>query len=283
MMSRSCLIRWATKIGRNRRNDHSAVDFMDMDWGQDINDWFAGCTPECIHRARSPFQADLFRVKRDGHEYVVKDFSRRPFIIRKLLLRACVRHEYATMRKLEGVKGTPGVYALSTADVLVMDFMPNTGTLPDHGDPDADFPPPVFFAKFRALVDQMHGAGVAHGDIRRRNLLVGENGPVLIDFGTAISRNGMLRLVRRRLFRMLARTDVRKALQFQDLYVPGSLTKEEEKTLHRRMPLLVMGRWIRRNIYRKYFKRRGHLRRASRATLPPEKAPLADRDGRAPK
>ena len=48
----------------------------------------------------------------------------------------------------------------------------------------------AFFAKLRATLDAMHAAGVAHGDLKRKdNIIVGPGEqPYLIDFGIAVRR-----------------------------------------------------------------------------------------------
>jgi len=52
----------------------------------------------------------------------------------------------------------------------------------------------VFYARLRQVISDIHAAGVAHGDLKRKeNILVTRNNePVVIDFGTAVTRHGSM-------------------------------------------------------------------------------------------
>ena len=62
-----------------------------------------------------------------------------------------------------------------------------------------------FYARLRNIISDFHAVGVAHGDLKRKDnvLVMAGDLPVVIDFGTAVTRNGnlfdrlMFRLVRR--------------------------------------------------------------------------------------
>jgi predicted Ser/Thr protein kinase len=62
-----------------------------------------------------------------------------------------------------------------------------------------------FYARLRKIISDFHAVGVAHGDLKRKDnmLVMAGDQPVIIDFGTAVIRNGnlfdrlMFRLVRR--------------------------------------------------------------------------------------
>ena len=62
-----------------------------------------------------------------------------------------------------------------------------------------------FYARLRKIISDFHAVGVAHGDLKRKDnmLVMAGDLPVIIDFGTAVTRNGnlfdrlMFRLVRR--------------------------------------------------------------------------------------
>ena len=62
-----------------------------------------------------------------------------------------------------------------------------------------------FYGRLRKIISDFHAVGVAHGDLKRKDnmLVMAGDLPVIIDFGTAVTRNGnlfdrlMFRLVRR--------------------------------------------------------------------------------------
>ncbi|MBB5016636.1 serine/threonine protein kinase [Rehaibacterium terrae] len=90
---------------------------------------------------------------------------------------------------------------------------------------------PRYFRRARRLLQRMHRAGVAHNDLAKEaNWLVTEAGePALIDFQMAwcSARRG-------RLFRLLAREDLRHLLKHKRSYCPQCLTPVERRLLARR-------------------------------------------------
>jgi hypothetical protein len=92
----------------------------------------------------------------------------------------------------------------------------------------------AYFENARRLLAQIHRAGVAHNDSAKEpNWLVLKNGePSLIDFQLAtISKR------RGKIFRILAREDIRHLLKHKRTYCPDSLTPRERKILQTPSPL----------------------------------------------
>lgn len=93
---------------------------------------------------------------------------------------------------------------------------------------------PAYFRAARALVASIHRKGIAHNDLAKEpNWLVTPDGaPALVDFQLAcVARR------RGRLFRALAREDLRHLLKHKRSYCPGTLTARERRVLATPGPL----------------------------------------------
>ena len=85
-----------------------------------------------------------------------------------------------------------------------------------------------YFRAARALLCRLHRRGIAHNDLAKEpNWLVTPTGmPALVDFQLALvaPRRG-------RIFRALAREDLRHLLKHKRRYCPGRLTERERRIL----------------------------------------------------
>jgi len=216
-----------------------------------------------IRRAPTAGQADIYLAEQDGRMVLVKDFSGRAWLMRALLLRAMLRHEHRVMSRVHGMPGVPRALGMMGPDTIVLEFIGAAETLTDHQDM-ADIPALDFFQSLKAIVRQLHDRGIAHGDIRRRNILVTPEGPYLLDFATGICREGRPGFVKRWLFAQVARADVRKVLRLQAAYLPGSLEPDEEAELASRPVLIRWARFLRKRVYRRLFKKKRWAERMQR-------------------
>ena len=103
------------------------------------------------------------------------------------LWRALLRRERAVYERLDGIAGIPRSYGL-IGDGLALEYIAGP-SLREHEALLADRE--AFFAKLLTTVEAMHAAGVAHGDLKRKdNIIVGPGErPYLIDFGVAVRRS----------------------------------------------------------------------------------------------
>jgi predicted Ser/Thr protein kinase len=222
-------------------------------------------TDKLIREAPNFMQADVYYAKDDnGVEYVIKDASHRPKPAKSLYIRRALQHEHDMLYQLQAVSGVPRVFGFDGPDKLVMAYLQNDGTLPGNREnPPEKYPPLKFFQQFRQMIDQIHEFGIAHGDIRRRNILMCANNPCLIDFATAVQANGRPKWLRNCLFKFVKKVDCIKALKLQQAYYPKSLTAEEIELLGSKPLLLRLGQFCRKRIYRRFFKQK-HWKRAWR-------------------
>ena len=128
------------------------------------------------------YQATVHRYASPLGEVVVK----RPhdtFPLRQLGL-AALRREQKVYERLENVAGIPQSYGLVDDRYLVLEAIDGP-SLRDHEPHLEDRE--RFFAHLFDTIAAMHAAGVAHGDLKRKdNVLVGSGErPYIIDFGVA--------------------------------------------------------------------------------------------------
>ena len=120
--------------------------------------------------------------------------------------RSLLRREHAVYERLRGIVGIPRSFGL-VGDGLALEYVAgpslreHEGTLVDRE---------AFFAKLKSTVDAMHAAGIAHGDLKRKNNIIvgaGEQ-PYLIDFGIAVRRSASSALFNRWVFEQLKQMDL---------------------------------------------------------------------------
>ncbi len=153
----------------------------------------------------SGYQGAVYLVEAPGGAVIVKKASGCSLL--RAARRAMLRREHGIYQRLRGIAGVPECKGLEQGEHLLLEFI--------HG-PSLRVAQPApaererFFAELRDLILAVHGAGVAHGDLKRKdNILMGPgNRPYLIDFGTAVACPPGAGLLRRLLFRQLRRMDL---------------------------------------------------------------------------
>jgi len=120
--------------------------------------------------------------------------------------RSLLRREHAVYERLHGIAGIPRSFGL-VGDGLALEYVAGPSLreqeteLADRED---------FFAKLLKTVRAMHAAGIAHGDLKRKNNIIvgaGEQ-PYLIDFGIAVRRSARSGLFNRCVFDRLKQMDL---------------------------------------------------------------------------
>ena len=121
------------------------------------------------------------------------------------LWRSLLEREQAVYERLGGIAGIPRSFGLIGGG-LALEYVAGP-SLRDHEALIADRD--VFFAKLFATLKAMHSAGVAHGDLKRKdNIIVGAGErPYLVDFGIAVRRSATSSLWNRCVFEPLKQMD----------------------------------------------------------------------------
>ena len=142
----------------------------------------------CIHEARSFAQPDIHLLEVEGKRFVLKDYYNRPLITRLLWAKPAIRREFRALERLRAIFGIPAIHRQLDGYGFIMEFL-EAERLPKREEkPEI---PPEFFEELEALLKRLHSEGITHGDIRRKNVLIGtgkENcgKPFLIDFATSL-------------------------------------------------------------------------------------------------
>lgn len=151
------------------------------------------------------YQGVVYLVDGPAGPVIVKKASGRGLL--RAARRVMLRREHAIYQRLAGVAGVPGCRGLKPDGQLMLEFIRGSSLREAQPEPAQR---ERFFADLLALILALHGAGVAHGDLKRKdNILIGPgNRPYLIDFGTAVAAGPGAGPVRRLLFRQMCRVDL---------------------------------------------------------------------------
>jgi hypothetical protein len=173
------------------------------------------------------WKADLSLVRNGVARAVLKDFSSKAPLVR-LIGRAQVAREARVYEALSGLKGVPELLARPSPESLLIGYVKGRRLSKERGAPDAS----KLADSLSHLVDQFHGRGVAHVDLRGRdNILVDEARRVwVLDFG-ASWRCAPGSWLRRWLFSLGCRVDRVALLKWRLLLAPESVNARERRRM----------------------------------------------------
>ncbi len=199
----------------------------------------------CIHPARTRAQADVYEIEWEGQPAILKDFTGRPWLIRRVWGRLVAGREVRALGRLAGVQGVPRLIGWAGPEAFLMERLA-ARRLPKKGQPA---PPDNFWLDLRRLFHELHGRGIAHGDLRRLNLMIDEKGQAcVIDFATSISVRGAGGGVRGFLFERCRRIDRVTLARLKESY-GEELLDEEDRTWLRAEPwYLRVGRFLKHQV-----------------------------------
>ncbi len=129
--------------------------------------------------------ADVLLVPRSGAApAVVKDYGRRPALVRRWLVPLLVGHELRMLERLEGLPGLPRPLGRVGKAALAIEYLEGT-ELRRRALPGGL--PPAFFDALEGIVDGISQRGIAYLDLRSsRNVLCTPSlAPALIDLASA--------------------------------------------------------------------------------------------------
>ncbi|MFV2073076.1 MAG: hypothetical protein ACC742_10560 [Thermoanaerobaculales bacterium] len=143
---------------------------------------FAEISPVRSFKGRNGTKADVFFYETDEHRSAVKTYAGRGLLVRHTLGRWLIRREAKAYRASAGVEGLPrflgrlGPFALATEWVDAEPLSMRTGEMIDE----------EVFDRLAAILDDLHGRGVALADLHHRDVLLSEDGRLyVIDLATA--------------------------------------------------------------------------------------------------
>jgi serine/threonine protein kinase len=122
------------------------------------------------------------------------------------LWRYLLRREQGVYSRLGGIAGIPRSFGLIHGEYLALEYVAGP-SLRHYEAQIADHE--AFFAKLLATLQAMHAAGVAHGDLKRKDNIIVAAGeqPYLLDFGIAVRRSATSTLWNRWVFEPLKQMD----------------------------------------------------------------------------
>ena len=171
---------------------------------------------------------DLNRVEVEGRTLMVKDVRRRNVFLRWTLGLWLIQKEWKVYSQLRGVHGIPQMLSRIDRFAFAMEFVP--GRPIQRG----EVLPPSFFRKLEEMIQEIHGRGVVHMDLRHKgNILITDGGePFLIDFNSSFSfkEKGFFR---RLFFPILMWVDHGGLLKLKERVAPELMTHEEMNSLKR--------------------------------------------------
>ena len=126
----------------------------------------------------------VVELARDGDRpIVVKDLAARPWPVRLLLGPFQLDREAEAYRRLSGLPGVPRFLGRIDRMAIALEYIQG----PDLAAAHPGRIPASFFDRLDTLIESIHGRGVAHGDLSRRDVLIGPGGePYVVDFSTSI-------------------------------------------------------------------------------------------------
>jgi len=154
---------------------------LTLDQAQDIRRWLLNHGP--ANAVASGYQASIYLYRGPAGDFVIKKAL--GSLLRRRFSEASIRREEHVYRRLNGVPGIPKCFGLLDDRYLVLEYIPGDSyrTLENRLENRERF-----FSSLLGTLNGMHQAGVAHGDLKRKdNILVGPNEePFVIDFGIAV-------------------------------------------------------------------------------------------------
>lgn len=209
------------------------------------------------YRTAGGTRPDLRVVETDQGKIVVKDFRRSDALFRLIVGPILIRREYGALRKLLGVSGVPQLVGRIDRYALAIEHVPGVSldrVLPTSLDN-------AFFTELLRVIDDMHGRGVAHCDLRSRgNVMLGDDGrPYVVDFAACVFRGRGWNPLIRWLFGQFVLADRNAVLRIKRRHSPDLLSDAEKTDLASPLPFerpaRVFGETV-RNITRKLLTRK---------------------------
>ncbi len=200
-----------------------------------------------LRDAKGQFRASVYEVDYEGQRAIWKDMNAHLWLLRRSMGAALVR-EANILCHLHSIPGIPAVLAIVGKAGFVMEKMEGE-CLPRHRDHWLTL---QYFNALRELILKMHERGVAHGDLRRMNILcnVATQQPRLIDFGTAHLLRENSNPIRRWIWQETCRIDLQHYAKIKKSYFPKQLTAEEQAWLDYKPFYYRLGHFFRNSIYR---------------------------------
>jgi len=160
--------------------------------------------------------------------------------------RRMLQNEYAVYDRLSGMQGLPTCHGFLKKRFLVLEFIDGV-PIRDARITDRDF----FFNTLLQRIMTMHRAGVAHGDLKKKDniLVVDGRHPILLDFGVAVIRKTGPTPVNRYLYGLFKKFDFNAYVKIKYRKRIDLISAADRRFYHRTIVEKSAG-WIKRRYLR---------------------------------
>ena len=207
-----------------------------------------------LRRSTSGGNADVYVLEREGCRYLVKSYLHHSWLSKMLFSAIAVANEWRLLKRLEkeGFTYAPRPVARLGKWVVITEYIQGSGPLLGKRHyRDREMPPREFFSELLEAYRKLHDLGIVHGDVRRQNILVGEDGrPRIIDWATGTIVGESMpkwRVVSRWVHNVQGVSDCSSLARIVKCFYPELITHEMEAQNSR---FLKIGRYIRQKLYR---------------------------------
>lgn len=170
--------------------------------------------------------AVVSRASLAGREWTVKDFSSRPWWVRRFIAPFLLGRELAALSRLKGIDGIAQHAFRIDRYAMAVEFMPGRAV-----NKAKDRITPAYLEALERLVGEMHARGVVHLDMRGNgNVMCRDDGtPGLIDFQSSLATDRMPAKLRK----LLEDMDVSGVLKKWARYQPEAMGEARRAELER--------------------------------------------------
>ena len=198
-------------------------------------------------------RSNIFSGGNQGHVYLYEGKDQRLILkapmgwgLGRVMRRAMLRNEYRVYSRLSEVRGVPRCYGILDRRYLVLECINGVplrrARITDRG---------MFFEKLLNLIKGLHKAGVAHGDLKKKDnlLVVKGRAPCMIDFGVAIVSKPGFAPLNRYLYNLARKFDFNAWVKLKYNRKFENIV-DEDRQYYNRTVVEKVSRWIKR-AYRK--------------------------------
>jgi len=206
-----------------------------------------------VLRLPSGTRPALYLLENPHGKVVVKDYRTNGPLFRNIVGRVLVLREKYAYQRLGGIAGVPAFYGKIDSFTLCIAYVPgsNLEEIEKNGGP-----PRGFFPSLENLIEEIHGKGLVHCDIKKAaNVMADKEGrPWLIDWAASLSKSECRIFPLNHLYRRLLVDDKKALIKFMLRSVPEAVSSGEMEKYLKRDPVEVFVRAA-RDIFRTFLKR----------------------------
>ncbi len=202
-----------------------------------------------------------YLIEHEGINYIYKTFPDKKYFFTGFITNALLKREYKILKRLNSIYGIPKAlnyldnygYLIEWIDALPLsNFKKKFNGVFKNSENSEYYISGDFFKRGFEILKEIHASGIAHCDIRRKNILADKNDcPHFIDFDTAFYVNKDSNFIKKCLFKIMIKIDLITFLKIKQSYYPDLISSQENEILQSKPILLKIGIFFRQNIYKK--------------------------------